>query len=372
MRPVMRKTVFALLALAILMGLVFRFRGAALLGGFNWQRLFTAASGANVPLLLLSIAAIYACYAIRSLRWMRFSRYMGHPTFPHVYSATLMGFAAVFLLGRAGEPVRPLLIARKDQLPVADSFGVYVLDRIFDTGITAILACFALLSLPRDAAPGEQNGPLVRDARLAGVVLLIGLVVIALLLIYFRLRGARSLAPRLHAMSACGGWRAKLAWLISGFGEGLQAIRSPADLALALGYTIVHWLLVAAVYLWVCWAFRGQLANFDFRAALIVLVFTMVGSVIQLPAVGGGTQVATFLVLTVIFGVEKEAAAAVAIALWVITFAAVCLAGVPLLIREGWSMGDLRHLVREEAAAEARGTHAVFTRAAKRSGEIPR
>ena len=36
-----------------------------------------------------------------------------------------MGFACVFLLGRAGEPIRPALIARKDSISTPRMFGVY-------------------------------------------------------------------------------------------------------------------------------------------------------------------------------------------------------------------------------------------------------
>ncbi|MGB6821960.1 MAG: hypothetical protein WBE21_07770, partial [Candidatus Acidiferrales bacterium] len=69
---------------------------------------------------------------------------------------------------------------------------------------------------------------------------------------------------------------------------------------------------------------------------------------------------------------EQEPAAAVAIVLWLVTFAAACVAGVPLLIHEGWSMGDLRRLASEEAADKERGEHASVSDAAKRKREAPR
>jgi uncharacterized protein (TIRG00374 family) len=374
MRQSVRKTLWLMVALAIIAGLLYRFRGAIMLGGFNWQKLGAALENANIPLLLLAMASIYVSYALRSLRWVRFSRYMGRPTFGNVYSATIMGFTAIFVLGRAGEPVRPLLIARKDRLPVADSFGVYVMERVFDVGATAVLAILALLALPRHVLGGSEAnaGRLVHDARLAGwgiFWLLTGMIVV---LVYFRLHGARALRSQLGGFQKRGGWRGKIATLIDGFSQGLQAIRSVGDLSAAVAYTVVHWLVVALVYLLVMRSFSSQIGKFDFRAVLLVLAFTMVGSVVQLPAVGGGTQLATFLVLTVIFGVEKEPAAAVAIVLWLVTFAAACLAGVPLLIHEGWSMGDLRRLAREESADEERGEHASISDVAKQKGEAPR
>ena len=104
----------------------------------------------NLSLLLLSLAAIYVAYAIRTARWQRFSRYLGKPNFSGIYAGTLMGFACLFLLGRAGEPIRPLLIARKENLPVTGMFGVYVLERIMDAGATAVFAGFALLEFRAD------------------------------------------------------------------------------------------------------------------------------------------------------------------------------------------------------------------------------
>ena len=86
----------------------------------------------------------------------------------------------------------------------------------------------------------------------------------------------------------------------------------------------------------------------------VAQTFTMVGSTLQLPGVGGGSQVASFLAYTVVFGVEKEPAAAASAAPWLVAFAASSLAGVPLLIQEGFSMAELRRIAREEEeAAEA-------------------
>ena len=117
---------------------------------------------------------------------------------------------------------------------------------------------------------------------------------------------------------------------------------------MATFYSAVHWFLVAVVYLWVSHAFGGRLGTLNLGDALLVLAFTLAGSAVQLPGVGGGAQVATFLAYTTVLGVEKEPAAAAAIVLWLISFAACSLAGVPLLFREGFSPGKLRALAQHE------------------------
>src|SRR5208283_3380091 len=82
--------------------------------------------------------------------------------------------------------------------------------------------------------------------------------------------------------------------------------------------------------------------------AMLVLVFTMVGSAIQLPGVGGGAQALSIIAFTRLYGVEQETAVAAALVLWQVTCASCTLAGVPSLFREGWSLGDLRRLSQHE------------------------
>ncbi|HJY88549.1 MAG TPA: lysylphosphatidylglycerol synthase transmembrane domain-containing protein [Candidatus Acidoferrales bacterium] len=355
----LRKLLVALLVLVVLGALVYRSRGAITLVDFSWERLGQALREARISLLLLSMFTIYACYAIRALRWVRFSQYLGRPTFVNVFTSTLVGFSTLFLLGRAGEPIRPLLIARKDRLPVSGTFGIYVLERVFDVGSTVLIVLVSVLAFPATLATGSVSAAWLARVRSTGLALLVGLLAALLFLVYFRLHGAEALERRLAGWHTRKGWRLRLAGLTRGFSEGLHAIRTASDLFAAVAYSLVHWALVAMVYLWVAHSFGGRLAEIDFPRAMLVLTFSMVGSALQLPAIGGGSQAATFLAFTVIFGVEKESAAVAAIALWLVTFAAVILVGAPLLIREGWSVGELRRLARAEAEAEAAGTHAV-------------
>ena len=188
--------------------------------------------------------------------------------------------------------------------------------------------------------------------RAGGTLLLAGFAVVVAFLIYFRVHGAGVVAKRFERSVIEGKdrsvWRSKIAALIAGLSEGLHALRTWGDLVAAVAWTAAHWILIVFVYVWVAHAFGGALSQLDFTGGMLVLAFTMVGSALQLPGVGGGAQVATFLVFTVLFGVEKEPAAAAAITTWLVTFASSSLAGVPLLFREGWSMGELRRVAQEE------------------------
>jgi hypothetical protein len=360
-----RRYLLLLLAVGILGYFLYKFRDSITLEGFRWEMVLRSIREARVSLLVLSLAAIYVCYALRAVRWMRFCRWLGAMRFWDVYGATLAGFTCTFLLGRAGEPIRPVLIARKSSLSMPGMFGVYVLERVFDMAATAVLAVLALLLFERKGVSGAGNDMLLRVARSAGVLLLLGLVGIIAFLIHFRYHGAEWLAEKLKRPKWRTGWREKVAALLEGFSDGLRGVRSWGDLGALAGYTAAHWLLVVFIYLWVAHAFGGELASLGFAGATLVLAFTMVGSAAQLPGVGGGSQLATFLVFTLIFGVEKEPAAIATVVLWLISFAGCSLVGLPLLLREGWSVGELRQLARTQKQAE----EALLLAEAERGGQ---
>ncbi|HTS13648.1 MAG TPA: lysylphosphatidylglycerol synthase transmembrane domain-containing protein [Candidatus Limnocylindrales bacterium] len=349
-----RRYLLLLLALAALAFFLYKFRNSISIQGFAWSMVAQSIRQARWELLLLALVTIYFCYLVRTFRWMRFSRTLGETSLWNVYSGTLIGFACTFLLGRAGEPVRPILIAKKDNIPVASMFGVYVLERVADMAATAVLAGTALILFERRGLMPGTSDTMMTAARSAGVALLVVLVAAIGFLVYFRYHGAAWLVRRLENPKWRAGWREKIAVLLEGFSDGLQGIRTWSDLGVLIFYTALHWICVALVYLWVAQAFGGELAQLTFAGALLVLAFTMVGSAVQLPGVGGGAQLATFLVLTLFFGVEKEPAATMAIVVWLISFAGSCLLGLPLLFREGWSMGELRRMAQaEERAGEA-------------------
>jgi hypothetical protein len=347
-----RKYLLFIVALLVVGYFLYQFRNAVSLKGFRWSMVGESLHHARLSLLALALAVIYLCYAVRALRWMQFCRWLGVTHFGNVFSATLMGFACIFLLGRAGEPIRPVLIARKDSLSTPGMFGVYVLERIFDVAATVVLAVFALLFFERAGLNGSANDQLIGIARSAGVALSAILVVVIVFLVYFRHHGGAWLAEKLRHSKWRTGWREKVALLLEGFSEGLQGIRTWNDLAMLSLYTVVHWVLVITAYVLIVRAFPGTLSTLTVSSVALVLAFALVGSAVQAPAVGGGSQAASFLVLTLIFDVQPEPAAVATIVLWLICFAGCCLVGVPLLFREGWSMGELRRIAQTEEQAE--------------------
>jgi uncharacterized protein (TIRG00374 family) len=359
MRATLRRVFIALIILAALIALAYQSRHKIHLVDFTWKKFIESVGQANIWLLLLSFVAIYGCYAIRAVRWQRFCRYLGKPTFMNTYAGTLMGFAAIFVLGRAGEPVRPLLLARKDRLPVASMFGIFFLERFCDFAAAAALACLSLLVFPNRLSDAGADMNWVGHARHGAWLLLGALIGLTTVLVYYRVHGAAAVDRGLERWRSGSGMKMRIASAISGISEGLQAIRTQADLWAAIAYTAAHWVLAVLIYMWVSQAFSSAFVHSDmnFWGAMLLLAVTLVGSVLQLPGIGGGAQIASIVALTAIFGVEQEPAIAVAVVLWIITFAGSTLVGIPLWIHEGMSLGELRQLARAEAQAEEAGKH---------------
>jgi hypothetical protein len=250
-------------------------------------------------------------------------------------------------------------------MAVSGMFGIYVLERLFDTAATAVIAGASLLLFRSElTAGGEWEGRI----RAAGGALLGGLVVFAALLVYFQMHGAGFLQRRLSGWRKADGWRGFVATQFSEFSDGLQAIRGLSDWWMAVAYSALHWGLVVFIYLLVMRSFDGPIGQLTYSNAMLVLAFTMLGSLVQLPGVGGGAQLASFIALTRIFRIEQEPAAAAAVVTWLITFAGSCLAGLPLLIHEGLSMGELRRLASAEVEAETHGQHARLPKAGQGDG----
>jgi uncharacterized protein (TIRG00374 family) len=337
MRPSWSKLLILVAVLLAVSFAIYRFGGTLHGASFSGAKLWLAIRGANPYLLLVSVVAIYACYAIRALRWGVFQQNLGTSNFWPIYEMTLGGFAAVFLLGRAGEPLRPLLLARKEKLPVADMYGIYALERIFDVISAAAIAGIALLVEKRH----------VPVANTTGVVLIVGVVGIIVFLIYFRLHGTAALEKALQGSQKSEGWRGRVARTVLGFARGVQIIRTWSELGLAIFLSVAHWGLVFLVYVWVTYSFGGRFAQLTAADALLLMAFTLAGSIFQLPLAGGGSQLAAISVYK-FFGIENEPATAAAVVLWLITFAACSVVGVPSLVHEGFSIGKLKKLAEHE------------------------
>jgi len=119
---------------------------------FDWATFWSQTHRIKKLHVLHAIAWIYIAYAMRAIRWKIFLRPVRPETkVAELLSPTLIGFTGLALLGRAGEFIRPYLIARRTDLPFSSQLAVWAVERIFDIGaFTAliVLAIFLPSALP--------------------------------------------------------------------------------------------------------------------------------------------------------------------------------------------------------------------------------
>jgi hypothetical protein len=93
---------------------------------------------------------------------------------------------------------------------------------------------------------------------------------------------------------------------------------------------------------------RPHLANMDVPHVLLLMGFSMIGSVVQLPAVGGGSQLAVISALQVIYGIPPELALSCGILLWLVTFMSCIPVGLVFGHREHLSLRKLSKVSHEQ------------------------
>src|SRR5512140_543420 len=78
----------------------------------------------RLSLLVLAVGTTLLTYFLRSVRWRYLLKGLGHVGLGNAFRATVIGFAASFLLpGRVGEVLRPYVLARRENFSVTAAFA---------------------------------------------------------------------------------------------------------------------------------------------------------------------------------------------------------------------------------------------------------
>ncbi len=302
--------------------------------GFNWQAFGATLRALEWWWLAAASGAVFAGYYGRALRWRVLMRPVKpEPSLWNLFSATVIGFSAITILGRPGEFVRPYLIANKEKVPVSSQMAALLLERIYDILIVLAVFGFALSRVRRSDA---ALGPALSWVFSVGGWFVGALSVVVLgLLAAFR-HFSENMRRRL--LDSLGGLPErhfkKAEKLITAFVQGVESTKSLRAMLAIVGYTVFEWATITVTVFCVMRAFGGVL-HFGWLDVLIFLGFLAFGAVVQIPGVGGGTQVVSVLVLTELFRVPLEVSTSVALVLWFISFVVVVPAGLFLALHEG-------------------------------------
>lgn len=294
--------------------------------------------------ILSAIGLIYLAYVMRAIRWKVFLLPMRQTSMKSLLSPTIVGFTGLALLGRAGEMIRPYLIARKVELPFSSQLAVWAVERIFDIGSFALILLSAIFiaQAPRQLAYYGR----FRQAGLAIVVLVIALSLGAAVIRWKGETLANFIETRLSHLASGAG--KKIALRIREFRGGLNTIHSASALVQLISVSIAMWAIIALAYWGVMHSYGDATLDRPISQVPLLMASSMVGSMIQLPGVGGGSQLATISTLEHVFAAPHELAASCGILLWLVTFVSVVPLGLVFAHRERLSLRKISKASHQE------------------------
>lgn len=314
------------------------------LRGVSWEETAAALGGARLiylpPIFAMSVVSLY----LRALRWGVLLAPFARVSRRSLLSATSMGFAANMLLPlRAGEVLRPWLLARKERLALAPTMATVAIERLFDMAVLLLFFGVATLSLP-----------LPPEWKRYGWVFLATFVVFLGLLAALQRFPARTVAA-LEAIFQPLPERiaVPLVRAIDQFAAGLGSLKSAGAIALAIAYSLLVWLTLAVT-------FGLGLLALDLpvppvRCALsVTAVVAIAVSIPGGPGFIGMFQVGCEVGLGV-YGIGKAVAFGYSVLVHVLQFASTVLLGLYFFVRENLTFKE----IRAEASAATSGGEPV-------------
>src|SRR5208282_3304759 len=315
---------------------------------FRWDHLWGSIVGASLGYLLLATLGVYLSFFVRAVRWEFFMRPIKAASLWVLFLGQILGFSAIFLVGRPGELVRPAYIAKKENVPMSSMIAVWLLERVLDTIAMVVLFAAAIYFEPVN--PDTPKGVSVLHAMHEGGHLLFGFTaLLILLLVLFRLKAAGMTAAALKLFSFLPDRPLRsFAHFLRSFGEGLSVIRDWKGLAGSVVTTLVLWAINSTIFWLIFKSVRHRMGHLPWLAAGLTLFCAALGLLVQLPGVGGGYQVGIILSLHEIFNIKAEPATGASILVWIVQLVPTLALGLVLLIHEGLSVRTLEAIAEEE------------------------
>jgi len=299
--------------------------------------------------LLLALVATGTTYLIRAFRWQYLLLPLGRPSFMACLKATVIGFAASTVLpARAGEVLRPYLLARREGFNPTAAFASIVIERLLD--MLTVLVLFATFVVffsadqrstdPAVYAALKLGGLTVGGISVAGLILMMVLAPHPELLAGWALQIERILPDRLART---------VANLVKGFIEGLAVVRQPSRMAVAVLLSFPLWLSIGMGI----WA-TSQAFHIDmsFTGTFLMTAILVVGVAVPTPGAIGGFHEAYRIGATMFFGASNDRAIGAAIVLHAMSFVPVTIAGAILMAKEGLSFSGASGMASRHDAGE--------------------
>ena len=333
----MRKRISSLIILSVGLALAYWF-----VRRLEWQAVGGHLRAMRIWPVLLAAFLINLTLLVRSLRWQVFLAPIARVQLGNVFAATTIGFGSVFIFGRAGEIVRPMVLSLRERVQPSATIATIIVERVFDMTAVSMLFSFNLLvfTLPPDAGMDESTlATLHRVGLVLTVLVLLGIAA----LVIFRLKTTwlLGLIERNTRRLPTGLMRA-IVTFISHLSSGFSVLLNSRGLVVSAIHTVLVWALVTGATWLVFLAFGLDLS---LSATIFVLGFGLVGSLVPLPGGAAGAFHAAAAAGLIFLGIERNLAASIAIVLHFVAFGPPFVLALFYLMRDGIGWGRLREMM---------------------------
>lgn len=317
----------------------------------DWQQVRSSLRRADAWYLGTAVFVICFGYLLRAIRWKVLLQPITKSSLKELFATTTVGFAAIFLIGRAGEIVRPMWLPMRDKRVRPSAALVTLgLERIFDL---AALVCFFAVNLLWFTPPAGRETEF-EYIKLIGWLMLGGVIVgFAALFVYQRVsekvieRTAKVIDKRIIPVRL----QKIILSLLKQLGAALAILKDWKETASVICWTIALWFAISIPTWLVLLAFDLPIS---FSDSLFIMGFAVVSSVVPTPGgAAGAFHTATAASLIYLMpDIRYEDAAAVSIAMHLVYFAPAIVFGLYYFAHGDISIERFRNLLSSEHAVE--------------------
>jgi uncharacterized protein (TIRG00374 family) len=317
----------------VLLGLFFR--------GLDWRELGVAIRAAKPGYLAGVVVVTLLTYCARAWRWGELLRPLASVPFPRLYRVTMVGFMTGLVIPRAGEVVRPYLIARRYGLSTSSAFASIILERLVD--LITVLCLFGAYLYVLPLPEAQTRGPLLGVLKAAGGFAALAAFAVLGLLLGFHLHAERAMALVDRCLGILPARFAKaISAAVRSFGAGLAVLEAPpARLLKILGQSLLVWLCIG-LGIWLNNEAFG--VHLPFHSVFLIVGFLTVGVAVPTPGMVGGFHESYRLALTQAYGVDVHTAAASGLVLHALSNLPVLVLGLVWLGGEGLTFGKVSEM----------------------------
>jgi uncharacterized membrane protein YbhN (UPF0104 family) len=338
------KALLIILSIAVTLGLVWLL--ARHNQGFSWAQFGSSFKKMNLGWVAAAGLFSTIAYFVRGLRWATFvTPYAPHANRLEIIANTFIGFAAVVIIGRPAELLRPYLIARQLQVPFPSQVGAWMLERIYDLLSILALAGWALLTIDATALP--PGSPVTEAIRAGGAIVFgVSIAALAVLLAFTfaantaagRLRDALSFLPERH--------RATANRLVEAFSGALGVSRDPRILLRIVAWTLAHWLIVGLSY-WAIFQSSASSSHLGLSESFRFLAILALASAIPIPFLVGGFYLVSLALLTEWLKIPLEDSSSLTLVIWALQMGVTIPFGVVAALRSGLNWRKIKNMEQE-------------------------